>query len=167
MSWRAFVRILTFVVGFCPRTITSPPPHHFHTSVQCLDRLGRRRDMKDDSARILFHPFLRTALVSSSRMGRDVHALMMSNQHFLRRPQRRSVSKVHWRMDSERLSWRVTCPTQASFRLMTVARSGSCGPTRKLILVRTQSLVLCSKYEMRRSLLRHLVSKAWIFLFQS
>ena len=48
-------------------------------------------------------------------------------------------------VDSCRLSWRVTCPNHASFRLVTVSRRGSCGPTRKLILFRTKSLVLCSK----------------------
>ena len=50
-----------------------------------------------------------------------------------------------WRMVLERLSWRVTCPNYASFRLLKVAGRGSCGPIRKLILFRTQSLVLCSK----------------------
>ena len=33
----------------------------------------------------------------------------------------------------ERLSWRVTRPNHASFRLLTATRRGSCGPTRKLI----------------------------------
>ena len=60
----------------------------------------------------------------------------------------------------ERLPGRVTCPNHASFCHSTVARRGSCGPTKKLILFRTQSLVLCSKYEMRGSFLGHLVSKA-------
>ena len=44
-------------------------------------------------------------------------------------------------MGLERLSRRAKCPNHASFRLLTVARSGSCGPTRKLILLHTQSLV--------------------------
>ena len=48
----------------------------------------------------------------------------------------------------ERLSWRVTCPYHASFRLLTVARRGSCGPTKKLISLHAQSLVLCSKKEL-------------------
>ena len=39
----------------------------------------------------------------------------------------------------------MTCPNHASFRLLTVARGGSCGSTRKLILLRTQSFVLRSK----------------------
>ena len=33
-------------------------------------------------------------------------------------------------------------------------------PTREFILLRTQALVLCSKWKMRRNFLRHLVSKA-------
>ena len=44
------------------------------------------------------------------------------------------------RMVLERLSWRVTWPNHAGFRLLTVVRRGSCGPTRKLILHRTLSL---------------------------
>ena len=66
----------------------------------------------------------------------------------------------------ERLSWRVTCPNHASFRLLTIARKGSCGPTRELILYRTQSLVLCSE-QMWKRFLKHFVSKAWILLLES
>ena len=39
--------------------------------------------MRDDSAEIFFQSFMQEALVSSSGMGRDVHSLMMSIQHFL------------------------------------------------------------------------------------
>ena len=39
--------------------------------------------VRDDSAEILFQSFLQEALVSSSGMGRDVHSLMLSKQHFL------------------------------------------------------------------------------------
>ena len=42
----------------------------------------------------------------------------------------------------ERLSLHVTCLDQENFHLLTVARRGSCGPTRKLILLHTQMLVL-------------------------
>ena len=49
------------------------------SSVQSLDRFGRRGDMRDDSAEILFQSFLQEALVSSSGMGRDVHSLMLSS----------------------------------------------------------------------------------------
>ena len=44
------------------------------SSVQSLDRLGRRGDIRDDSAEILLQTFLQEALMSSSGMGRDVHS---------------------------------------------------------------------------------------------
>ena len=37
-------------------------------------------------------------------------------------------------MVSGRLLWCVTCPNHASFRFLTFARSGSCGPARKLVV---------------------------------
>ena len=43
-----------------------------------------RGDMTDDSAENLFQLFLLEAVVSSSGMGREVHTLMLSVQHFLR-----------------------------------------------------------------------------------
>ena len=39
-------------------------------SLQSLDRLGRRGDLRDDSAEILYQSFVQEALVSSSGMGR-------------------------------------------------------------------------------------------------
>ena len=92
--------------------------------------------MKDDSTEIFFRSFLREAIVSSSGLGRDVHSLMLSIQHFLCRPRLCPSYKVPWIRVLERLSRRATCPNHASFRLSTVARRGSCGPTRKLILLR-------------------------------
>ena len=53
------------------------------SSVQSLDRMGHRGDMKDDSAEIFLQSFLQKALVSSSDMCWDVHSLMLSIQHFL------------------------------------------------------------------------------------
>ena len=55
-------------------------------SVQSFDRLGRRVDMRDNSAQILFQSFLQEALVSISGMSGHVHSLMLSIQHFLCRP---------------------------------------------------------------------------------
>ena len=69
--------------------------------------------------------FLQETLVSSAGMGRDVHSLMLSFQHFLCRPRRRPSSKVPKNV-LERQSWRVTCPNRASFRLLTVASSDNC-----------------------------------------
>ena len=87
-------------------------------------------DVRDDSAEILFQSFLQEALVSSSGTERDVHSLVLSIQHFLSRPRRRPTSTAPWRMVVERPSWRVTDPNHASFRLLTVARSGSCASTK-------------------------------------
>ena len=88
---------------------------------------------------------LQEALISSSCMGRNVHSLILSIQHFLCQPRRRPSSKVPRRMVMERLSWRVACPNHANFRLLTAARRGSCGPTLNLVLPLAQSLVLCSE----------------------
>ena len=109
------------------------------SSVQSLEHFGRRDDTGDDSAEILFQVFfffffLQEAVVNSSGKGRDVHSLMLSIQRFLCRPRRHPSSKMPWRMVLERLSWPVTCPNHASFRLLTVARRGSCGPTRNLMV---------------------------------
>ena len=62
--------------------------------VQSLDKLGHRGDMRVDSAEILSQSFLQEALVSSSGMGRDVHSLMLSTQHFLCRQWCHPSSKV-------------------------------------------------------------------------
>ena len=50
-------------------------------------------NMRDDSAEIVFQPFLHGALLSSSGTGRDVHSLLLSIQHFLCRPRRRPPSR--------------------------------------------------------------------------
>ena len=102
-------------------------------------------DMGDESAEILFQSFLQEALVNSSGMGRDVHFLMMSIQHFLCQPWCHPASKMPQKMVLEWLLWRVTCPSHASFHLLKVTRRCSCKPTRKLILLSTKSVVLCSK----------------------
>ena len=69
----------------------------FHgSSVKSLDRLGRRRDTRDDSAEIIFQSFLREALVSSSGMGRDGHSLTLSIHHFLCRPRPRRLTFSWW-----------------------------------------------------------------------
>ena len=90
---------------------------------------------------------------------------MLSIQHLLCSPRHQPPAKVLGRMILERVSWRVACPNHGRFHLLTVARKGSCGPTKKLILLRTQSLILCSKWELRRNVLSHLVSEALIFFF--
>ena len=77
------------------------------SSVQSLDRLGHRGNMRDNSAKILFRSCLQGALVNSSGMGRDVQSLMLSIQHFLCRPRHSPHSKVPRTMVLEKLSWRI------------------------------------------------------------
>ena len=79
---------------------------------------------------------------------------------------RRNAGWPHQRVVLEKLSWRVTCLNHAIFCLLTVARRGSCGPKRKLILLRTKSSILCFHKEMRRSFLRHLVSEGRTLFFR-
>ena len=62
-------------------------------------------------------------------MGRDVHSLTLSIQHFLCRPRRRPPSEVPWGTVLERMLWRVTCPNRTDCCLLTVAWGGSCEPT--------------------------------------
>ena len=63
-------------------TLDAVRPALKDSSVQSLDRLGRRRGkgggMRDDSAKILFQSFQQEALLSKSGIGRDVHSLMVS-----------------------------------------------------------------------------------------
>ena len=78
-------------------------------------------------------PVLLEATVTSSGMGRDVHSLTLSFQHFLCQPWHCPPSKVPWRMVLERLLWHVTCLNHLNFLLLTVARRDFCGPTRQFI----------------------------------
>ena len=64
------------------------------SSVRSHDRWGRPGDTTDDSAEILFQSFQQEDIVSSSDMGMGVHSLMLSTEHFLCRPRRRSPFKV-------------------------------------------------------------------------
>ena len=116
------------------------------SSVQSLDRGGGGGLTWGTIEQMSSSSFvLQEVLVSSSSMGRDVLSLVLSILRFLCRTRRRPASKVPWRMVLERLLWRVACPYHVRFRLLTDAGRGSCGPTRKLIVLRTTSLVLCSK----------------------
>ena len=63
-------------------------------SVKSLDRRGCQGHRRGDSAEVLFQSFLREAIVSDSGIGRDVHYLMLSIQHFLCWPRWCPPSKV-------------------------------------------------------------------------
>ena len=113
--------------------------------------IGSSGVTRDDSAEILFTSRFSRRPLWAVLAWQGCPNLMLSIQHFLCRLRSRLPSKVPWRMVLERLSRRVT---SANVRLLTVARRGSCGPTRILISLCTQSLVLCSKDEMRRIFFR-------------
>ena len=53
------------------------------SSVQSLDRLGRRGNTTDDSAEIVFQSFLQEAFMSKSGMGRDIHPFDIVHPAFL------------------------------------------------------------------------------------
>ena len=67
----------------------------------------------------------------------------------------------------ERLSWLVTGPSNASFCLLMVARGGPYGPTGKLTLLRNPVVGLVLQEGDAEKFPHALVSKAWIFFFQS
>ena len=70
--------------------------------------------MKDDTAEILFQSFLQEAIMNSSGMGRDIHSLTSSIQHYLCLPRWCCLpSKVPWRMVLGRLLRHVTCLNHA------------------------------------------------------
>ena len=99
-------------------------------------------DIRDDSAEILFQPFLQEAIVSISGMGRDGHSLILSIQYFLWWPWHRPPFKDGFGEAVMAYDMPRTMQVSVSWR---VAWRGACGLTRKLILLSTQSLVLCSK----------------------
>ena len=108
--------------------------------------------------------------MSCSGMGRDAYSLTVSFRHFLCRPRRRLSPRGALKDGFGEAVVAREMPEPCEFpplRLSTVAIRGSWGPTRKLILLYTQLLLLCSKWEVRRSFLRHLVSKAWILVSES
>ena len=111
------------------------------SSVPSLDRLsclkevgvGVGGNMRNNSSEVLFKSFLPEATVSSPGIGRDVHSMVLSTLHFLSQPQCHPTLKVSWKKWFSRdchYAWQ----KHASLCLFTVARRGSCGPTRKMDL---------------------------------
>ena len=79
--------------------------------------------------------------MSSSGMDRDINCLTLSIHQFLCRPQRHPPSKCALKDGLEEAVEVHDMPEQCEFNLLTIARRGSSGPTCRLILLRTQSLV--------------------------
>ena len=130
-----------------------------------LNREGRCGTTDDFATSFLHFPLFSTALWNMAN-SRPVHSLMLSSHLFFCLP---CLLPLSLRLQDGFGEAAVACdmPEPYKVRLLKVARGGSCGPTGKLILLCTQSLVFCSKSEMRRSFLRYSVSKAWILFSES
>ena len=107
--------------------------------------IGSPGDMRDNSTDILFQSFLQEALMSSSCMGMDVHSFYVVHPVFplptISLPTLQGSLKYGFREAG------LVCDVPKSYKFLslTVVRRGSCTPTRELILLCTQLLVLWSK----------------------
>ena len=113
--------------------------------------LGGRRGTTDDVATIPFHPSLSSAALRESPNPIPVHSLMLSSHLFFCLPLLLAPFTVPCRivfaMPEELEMW----PYHLSFRFFTMVRRSSCTPIAFWILL-------------FRSLLLHLISRAWILL---
>ena len=117
----------------CPSTRISS------VSLQFLDRLGRRWDMTDDSAEIRFSAFSAGGRCEQFWHGQGCPLFHVVHPALLLPTTASPTLQGAVKNVLERLSWRVTCPNHANFRLLTVATGGSCGLARKLTMLRNQS----------------------------
>ena len=106
------------------------------SSVRSLDWLGHRGTWGMIQQRPSSSLFCRRALWAVLAWAEMSTLYISSAHHSITNPQR---CPEGWFWRGCRGVW------HASFCLLTVARRGSCGPVRKLILLHTQSLVSCSK----------------------
>ena len=100
--------------------------------------------MRDDSAEIIFQYFLQEALVSSSGMGRDVHSLMLSFQHFLCQPR---IARPTWCPEGWLGEAVVVCdmPEPCKFGPSLDSCQKRFMWTHKKVDLAPHSLILCSK----------------------
>ena len=99
--------------------------------------MGPQGGIRDDSVEIIFQFFSAGDPSEQFRHGQE--CLLFHVVHPTFPLPTTSSPTIHDALKDvfERLSWRVTRPNHASFPLLTVARRGSRGPTRQLILLRT------------------------------
>ena len=138
-------------------SICPPPAHqdndddHQFSSVQSLDRLGRRGHVRDDSADILFQSFLQEALVSSSGMARDLSSLNVVHPAFPLQTTALPTLKGALKSDFEEATAAGHMPEPCKFPSHDSCQRRFLLTHKELLLLRTQSLVLCSQWEMKRS----------------
>ena len=114
-------------------------------------------DMWDDSAEILFRSFFCCIFVGDPCKqfwhGQGCPLFDFVNPAFPLPTTSSPIPQGALKVSFGEAVMPVTCPKHASFRLLIAARTGSCGTRKLILLLRTQSLVLCPKYEIRRSFL--------------
>ena len=108
-------------------------PIYFSIQFTPLNRLGRRGDMRDDSAEIFYQSLLWEAIVNSSSTDIATSTLwryQSSNSSA-------DHSNVPRKMVLERLAWRVTCPNHPIYITPSNVKAGLAAvPTSSIIFLR-------------------------------
>ena len=123
---------------------------------------GGRRGAITDLLTTSRHPFRSFDTLRDSAARRQVQSLILSSHRFLWPPLLLPPLTVPCMIVFERPEDFETWCYHFSFLLLTVVSKSSYGPMTRSILLRTSTFVMCSVYDMLRSLRLHLISIACI-----
>ena len=113
---------------------------------------GGRRGAITDLLTTSRHPFRSFDTLRDSAARRQVQSLILSSHLFLWPPLLLPPLTVPCMIVFERPEDLETWPYHFSFLLLTVVSKSSYGPMARSILLRTSTFVMCSVYDMLRSL---------------
>ena len=113
---------------------------------------GGRRGAITDLLTTSRHPFRSFDTLRDSAVRRQVQSLILSSHRFLWPPLLLPPLTVPCMIVFERPEDLETWPYHFSFLLLTVVSKSSYGPMARSILLRTSTFVMCSVYDMLRSL---------------
>ena len=113
---------------------------------------GGRRGAITDLLTTSRHPFRSFDTLRDSAARRQVQSLILSSHRFLWPPLLLLPLTVPCMIVFERPEDLETWPYHFSFLLLTVVSKSSYGPMARSILLRTSTFVMCSVYDMLRSL---------------
>ena len=113
---------------------------------------GGRRGAITDLLTTSRHPFRSFDTLRDSAARRQVQSLILSSHRFLWPPLLLPPLTVPCMIVFERPEDLETWPYHFSFLLLTVVSKSSYGPMASSILLRTSTFVMCSVYDMLRSL---------------
>ena len=113
---------------------------------------GGRRGAITDLLTTSRHPFRSFDTLRDSAARRQVQSLILSSHRFLWPPLLLPPLTVPCMIVFERPEDLETWPYHFSFLLLTVVSKSSYGPMARSILLRTSTFVMCSVYDMLRSL---------------